>query len=154
MKSGNTVEPELWYSRGLRFHRTRCGNCCAGATGYVEFSPVELEAMARRVGLTPQEFLDRHACRRRGWWCLKEILVGDSSDCVFLEREPETGMTCCAIHEVRPSQCRSWPFWPENLQTPEAWRQAGEDCPGIRNGRGKVFSADEIRRLSAKEETA
>jgi len=31
-------------------------------------------------------------------------------------------------------QCRSWPFWKSNLRTPESWRAAAGECPGISNG--------------------
>jgi Fe-S-cluster containining protein len=34
-------------------------------------------------------------------------------DCIFL-READ-GQRKCAIYPVRPSQCRTWPFWPSNL---------------------------------------
>ena len=36
-------------------------------------------------------------------------------DCVFLKEDPERGRKTCSIYPVRPLQCRTWPFWPENL---------------------------------------
>ena len=153
--AGKTVGEGLWYEKGLRFRCTQCGNCCSGATGIVDFTPRELEIMAEYLNLLPQEFLDRYARRRRGWWCLKEVFVEGTYDCVFLRRDPESGRAHCDIYDVRPSQCRTWPFWDENLRSPGAWREAGEDCPGIRNGgadggAGKLYPLEEIRRIAGK----
>lgn len=141
-----------WYSDGLRFECTQCGICCTGRPGIVDFTPAELEAMARRLGLLPDEFLKRYARRRKGWWCLREVEVDGQDDCVFLVREPETGRGLCAVYDARPAQCRTWPFWPENLESPEAWAEAAKGCPGMRNGDGgarRAYPVEEIRRLSA-----
>ena len=43
--------------------------------------------------------------------------------CVFLE--PETRH--CRIHAVKPVQCRTYPFYPSLLKSPEAW---AEECRG------------------------
>jgi len=39
--------------------------------------------------------------------------------------------TACSIYAARPEQCRSWPFWPELLRSPQALREAARLCPGI-----------------------
>ncbi len=66
-----------------------------------------------------------------------------TKDCIFL-REIE-GKKRCMIYPVRPSQCRSWPFWPENLKSATAWNNAGQKCPGV--NRGKLHSLKEIETL-------
>ena len=38
--------------------------------------------------------------------------------CVFLSED----MTC-TIHEVRPAQCSTYPWWPDVLESAEAWEQ-------------------------------
>ena len=48
--------------------------------------------------------------------------------CVFLVDGRETA---CSIYAARPEQCRSWPFWPELRDSPEALREAVRLCPGI-----------------------
>jgi hypothetical protein len=48
----------------------------------------------------------------------------------------------CAVYPARPPQCRTWPFWPVNLATPTAWKQAGTRCPGI--GAGGRVTAETI----------
>jgi Fe-S-cluster containining protein len=73
-------------------------------------------------------------------------------DCHGLFQRPRNDIhtldtTCrkCAIYSVRPSQCRSWPFWPENLSSPEAWNKAARKCPGI--NRGRLYSVGEIEEI-------
>jgi Fe-S-cluster containining protein len=40
----------------------------------------------------------------------------------------------CTVYNVRPLQCRSFPFWEYILCSQKAWETAGESCPGINNG--------------------
>lgn len=91
--------------------------------------------MAGALGLDYQEFMDRFALRRGPTWTLREVDSpdGDGYDCVLLERDPD-GLTRCTVHRERPTQCRTWPFWPENLKSPRTWRQAGRECEGIERG--------------------
>lgn len=122
-----------WYAEGLRFSCVHCGNCCSGSPGYVRFSAAELERMAAYLGIGTDEFLRRYARKRGGRWSLREIESNGGYDCVFLEREVQ-GATRCSIYPVRPEQCRTWPFWPENLESKEAWESAAKTCPGMNRG--------------------
>lgn len=135
-----------WYEDGLEFDCTMCGECCTGPTGYVGFTEAEGRAIAERVGLDYKAFLKKFAHRMKhggDGYSLNEVLTEHGHDCVFLDRETEPGKALCSIHEVRPMQCRTWPWWPENLQTPRAWQQAGRKCEGI--GRGAVVTIEQIR---------
>jgi Fe-S-cluster containining protein len=38
----------------------------------------------------------------------------------------------CTVYEARPAQCRRFPFWDRTLESPERWREAAEECDGIR----------------------
>lgn len=60
---------------------------------------------------------------------------GDTSRCVFLA---EGAHAACTIYPVRPSRCRTWPYWDELRDDPEALRRAQRICPGIviRDGDG------------------
>jgi len=120
----------LWYASGLRFACKQCGGCCSGAPGYVWVDSEEIERIARFLGMTDKEFHKRHVRRvGRG----RSLLERPGGDCEFLER-PEPGTTRCRIHTVRPVQCRTWPFWESNVDTPEDWEAAGRGCPGIDQG--------------------
>ena len=52
----------------------------------------------------------------------------------------------CRIYPVRPRQCRTWPFWPVNLSSPETWALAAGRCPGINRGRIVLFEQVEAKR--------
>ncbi|MBN2445884.1 MAG: YkgJ family cysteine cluster protein [Phycisphaerae bacterium] len=119
-----------WYADGLRFQCTRCGNCCSGPPGYVWVSKEEVAAIARQVGLTPDEFTDRHT---RTIGSRRSLLELDGGDCEFLDRRPD-GTTGCRIHRARPVQCRTWPFWASNLKSNRSWEATGRVCPGLNRG--------------------
>jgi Fe-S-cluster containining protein len=91
--------------------------------------------------MAPEELRSRFL-RRVG---LRTTIIEHSltKDCIFLRSVG--GARQCAIYPVRPAQCRSWPFWPENLSSPEAWNRAALRCPGI--NRGRLHTCTEIERI-------
>ncbi len=131
-----------WYSDGLRFSCTRCGNCCTGPPGYVWFSDEEAVSIADYLETDVGTFRRRHAKKINGHWSLKETLQSGKYDCVFLTRDDQ-GRAGCSIYPVRPLQCRTWPFWPENLAGPSAWRRTAQTCPGLDQGR--LYPLEQIR---------
>jgi Fe-S-cluster containining protein len=125
---------EPWYKDGLRFTCTRCGDCCTGAPGHVWVSDDDLAALAEHLGESVEEvtaLYTRWAARGR---TLREKLNGD---CVFFERGRG-----CTVYPARPPQCRTWPFWESNVESPERWRRTCEVCPG--SGRGELIPREEI----------
>ena len=88
----------------------------------------------------PVKELKQKFLRRVGF---RMTIVEDphTRDCVFL-RQTKQGRGC-AIYEVRPAQCRSWPFWERNLAGPDTWNSTGRKCPGI--NRGQFYSPEQIR---------
>ena len=122
-----------WFKDGLGFKCTMCGNCCTGPPGAVWFDLAEGEAMARVLGTDLQTFLKQHARRINGRLSLRERHTRHGYDCVFLDRETRPGQALCRVYTDRPSQCRTWPFWAENMGDAEAWEQAREQtpCPGM-----------------------
>ena len=139
-----STEPE-WYAKGLRFSCTQCGNCCTGAPGIVAFSTEEGENMAKRLEMSVGDFYRRFARKVNGAWSLTERKTSFGYDCVFLDRESNPGVAGCRLYEDRPKQCRTWPFWPENLESPQAWEEAKANtpCPGM--GRGTLVPIESIR---------
>lgn len=135
---------EKWYEGGLRFECTQCGNCCKnhGDYEYVYLTEVELEAIPAHLGLTRKQFTDRYCTKEPGsWWSLRM----DEPACPFLEAGNR-----CGIYEVRPKQCKTWPFWEENLKE-EVWKgPVKECCPGL--DQGPLTSAREVERIAAETE--
>jgi len=82
----------------------------------------------------PERFLrdyTRRAGRRR---TLNEVKTSFGYDCVFLRRD-ERGKALCSVYKARPHQCRTWPYWPENLRSEKAWLRAAQHCEGMRGGK-------------------
>jgi Fe-S-cluster containining protein len=124
-----------WYSDGLQFTCTECGDCCSGAPGYVWVTNEEIEALAAVVGITAEAFEDQYVRRVGVRKSLKEF---PSGDCVFLDSQTRK----CSVYQARPRQCRTWPFWDSNLKTPEDWKHTCAVCPG--SGQGQLHNLDEI----------
>lgn len=134
---------QKWYQGGLRFTCTQCGNCCTGPPGYVWVSREEIGKIAEFLG-RPDGWLDKDALRRVGFrYSLTERPNGD---CTFLITNPD-GKKICSIYPVRPLQCRTWPFWSQNLRSPSTWAEAAERCEGMNNGEQHNFVAIEKVRL-------
>ncbi len=141
----NKSDQDLWYAPGLSFTCTQCGNCCTGPTGYVWFTSDESKAMAAHLNLTQAAFEKQYSHVLFGKRSLTEVEIEPGKfDCIFLTRDDETGRTGCSIYPVRPTQCRTWPFWPDNLKSPRHWEQAAQTCPGMKQG-GDFIPIDEIR---------
>ena len=95
------------------FKCTGCGECCRW-TGSVLLVDRDITAMAARLGLSEQEFIDCHTRLAPNRIQLALIDQSDGS-CSFLEDDH------CIIYEARPEQCRSFPF---------AW-SVPEGCPAL-----------------------
>lgn len=139
------MRQQEWYSQGLRFECTQCGNCCTGPPGAVWFSEREAIAMAERFELTVIEFRHTYARKLDEGWSLNEVHTAQGFDCIFLDRQSMPGKAVCSIYEVRPSQCRTWPFWPENLKSSQQWEAVKRrmPCPGMNTG--TLIPIDQIR---------
>jgi hypothetical protein len=130
-----------WYTEGLRFEcQPGCANCCVnhGDYAYVYLEPGDAERLAEHLRLTRAAFLRRHT-ERDGE---HRVLRMDQPACPFLDG------TRCTVYAARPTQCRTFPFWPSNLGSPGAWRRLRGFCPGI--DRGDVHPLRVIRRRMAE----
>lgn len=131
----------LWYANGLRFACTQCGNCCSGAPGYVWVDECDWTRIAQFLGITSEEFTRRYVRRVGHAYSLVEK---PNYDCVFLTRD--NGKAGCAIYSVRPGQCRTWPFWNQNLKSPDAWTQAAQRCPGMCDADAPLYDVTHIEK--------
>jgi Fe-S-cluster containining protein len=137
-------EPDQpWYADGLHFTCHQCGHCCTGPSGYVWFNNDEARAIADHLGVSLDEFYRRYTKGKGRKRSLAEVKRRGQYDCVFLERD-DSGKAWCGIYPVRPTQCQTWPFWPENLESPRAWAEAAKTCPGMQHGK-EFFPVDQIR---------
>jgi len=124
-----------WYSEGLKFQCSQCGDCCTGAPGYVWVKNDEIAALAKQKEMDVEAFEDTYV-RRVG--IRKSLIEFPNGDCVFFDTESRK----CTVYDARPRQCRTWPFWDSNLRNVIAWHQTCEVCPG--SGKGKLHKLEQI----------
>ncbi len=136
-----------FYSEGLKFECQGSGKCCTshGEFGFVYFTLADRKRMAKHLKLTTAEFTKKYCDKHGPVFHLKED--PKNTDCMFLKNRQ------CSVYEGRPTQCRTWPFWPE-VMSPKAWKtEVKSFCPGV--GKGRVWSAEEIKenlRIQIKSE--
>lgn len=118
-----------------------CTNCCR-TKGYVYLTEDDILRAAAFLHLTPEEFERRYVYRTR---YTRRLRKPKHEQCHFLHAQG------CDIHPAKPTQCRTFPFWPELVESREAWEETRQRCPGI--GTGQLFqigtvleTADEMRR--------
>jgi hypothetical protein len=129
-----------WYKDGLKFTCTQCGDCCTGFEGFVWVNEEEMQAIADHLGESIGAMKLEHTRKVGRKVSLKEFANGD---CTFFDGATRG----CKIYPVRPRQCRTWPFWDSNLESPAAWRETKKLCPGT--GTGTFFSLEEIEAKAA-----
>src|SRR6056297_2179094 len=97
-----------WYKGGLAFECEKCGNCCSGPEeGYIWVSRHEIGLIAEHLGMSEENFRKKYT-KRVG--LRTSIIEQDlTHDCIFLQEI--AGKNGCLIYNVRPNQCRTWPFW-------------------------------------------
>ena len=119
----------------LRFECTGCGVCCTGdASRYVEAGPQEQEAIRGFLQLS-RAWFRRHYLTRVDDATLGLRISG--GHCVFLQ---DNGR--CRIYPVRPTQCRTYPWWPEVVNSKTSWQEEARRCEGI--NRGQVIPLKKI----------
>ena len=123
-----------WYRDGLCFSCTQCGHCCQ-IEGYVWVTRGEIASISRFLKIDEETFGRRFLRRVGKRWSLVEK---PNYDCIFWDEG-------CTIYPVRPTQCRTFPFWPENVETSDDWKETADECPGCDSGRR--FPREEIQSL-------
>ena len=136
-RNEEAVAAEPWYAGGLAFTCTQCGGCCTGEPGAIWVDDAEQAAIAGAAGISLAELRLKHTRLIGGRVSLRERPNGD---CAFLHPDSRR----CTVYAARPVQCRTWPFWDSNLETPADWDRTQAECPGA--GVGELVPLTDIRR--------
>ena len=136
IKTLESSTPLPWYKEGLRFKCTECGKCCTGPTGFVWLSEEEIINLANYLSIPVDLFKRKYTKLREKRYALTTIKDQDHA-CVFLNNKK------CSVYQVRPQQCRTYPWWKENLNTKESWDEAAKSCEGI-NDEAQLISYEAI----------
>lgn len=140
-KSVSLPVNEKWYAAGLRFNCTQCGNCCSGGPGYVWLTVDDIQRIAQFLKMEFDDFTKSYVRRVSGKYSLTEKR---NYDCVFLKRE--NGKAMCGIYPVRPTQCKTWPFWNSLVRHPDDWADAAERCPGMCDADAPLYPLEHIEK--------
>jgi Fe-S-cluster containining protein len=140
------MKKNKWWQEGIQFSCQGSGKCCVsrGAYGFVYLTLQDRQALAKHLKVPTATFTKKYCDRdSNGFWKLNDF----TDSCQFMKG------TKCEVYKARPTQCRTWPFWPENMGA-KAWaKEVKAFCPGV--GKGKVWTASEIEKtlkVQAKSE--
>jgi uncharacterized protein len=129
-----------FYEDGIRFECIACGECCVthgdeAEYAFVFLSDRDVAQIADCLGMAPIDFLNAYCATDDAGDIHLAKLTGD---CAFLEDGNR-----CRIYPVRPMQCRTWPFWTENMEEAVWFGPVTDCCPGI--GQGRLYTKEEIQ---------
>ncbi len=119
-----------------------CINCC-NMDGYVYLTERDLLRAAKFTGMTPRKFETKYVYRTRHQMRFRKP---PGKQCPFLL---EHG---CSIHPSKPTQCSTFPFWPDLLEKPAAWKRTAKYCPGI--GQGPLIQIGTALEMAEKQRKA
>ena len=127
-----------FYADGLHFECTGCGDCCRFGDGFVYVSDEDIRYLAHELNLTLSQFADKFLEVHEE----QLVLRSSGDDCIFFQDDR------CQVYSVRPTQCRTYPFWPANMKSQYRWKIVAGECEGI--GRGRPYSRREIEEILAQ----
>ena len=111
-----------WYEKGLQFDCSGCGKCCIN-DGEVWMDTEEFVDLSKRLKLSNYDTLQEYSeSVLNGWVKIRNAGESDTIEedrCVFLGNDGKS----CQIYKERPAQCRTYPYWPRLLESPETWEE-------------------------------
>ena len=132
------------YQDGIKFECQGSSNCCVsrGSYGYVYLSNKDILRLSKFTNLRFKDFINLYCDETDGFTHLKEI--NKNGSCQFLNKKK------CSVYKARPTQCRTWPFWSENMKA-KTWNDdISKFCPGI--NKGKRINKKKIDKMIKEDE--
>jgi len=124
-----------WEKEPVRFEcQPQCFKCCL-KPGAIYFLDADIRRAAKFLQYSVARFKSEYLVEEDGLWLIN---VAENQRCPFLTLEG------CRIHESKPAQCKTYPFWQENLESRNFWNLTAMFCPGI--GLGPMFPVAAIRK--------
>lgn len=104
----------------------RCpGDCCCGDSGHVWVTVEEFQKICKFLLENPVDCMEKYFLRVDGQLSCQERVMSSGLACVFFQDEVKK----CAIYPVRPSACRSYPFWDFFKMNVHVLLK---ECPGVK----------------------
>lgn len=139
----NKDPKDQWWHSGVQFECQGSGRCCVSRDeyGYVYMTKSDRIRMAQSLDLPTREFTKQYCTKEEGVW---HLIGGEEGRCIFLEGKQ------CGVYHGRPTQCRTWPFWPEVMNAKTWKKEVKTFCPGV--DKGRTWSKEEIEEQLALQE--
>ncbi len=143
-----------------------CGNCCRGFNeGEVYLYKDDILRLAKFLNIKGKkglrQFAEKYlkviddsffwkeleAQRSRKYWfkTLAYKFTGKNEHCHFLKDNK------CSVHEARPFQCRSFPFWQMMVSSRKNFEDYTKKCKGLQILKGKLYTKEEILNWAKNE---
>jgi len=119
-----------------------CSNCC-DQSGFVYLSEDDIKRAAKFVRMSAKGFEERYIYRTTNQ---RRFRKPPDKQCPFLDDKR------CSIHPAKPTQCRTFPFWPELVESRAAWKQTAKYCPGI--GKGPLIQIGDALEIAEEQRRA
>jgi uncharacterized protein len=119
-----------------------CIKCC-DQDGFVYLSEDDIQRAAKFTGMTPKKFEARYVYRTK---FQRRLRKPPDKQCPFLEKNG------CSIHPAKPTQCRTFPFWPEIVERKITWNRTAKYCPGI--GKGDLIQIGSAMEVAEEQRRA
>lgn len=132
-----SFQSKPWYQNGLRFKCTGCGKCCT-KKGYVWLEEEDIKALSNHFNLSEEAFIKKYT--RNCGFDLALLDNPQSDDCIFLKDKK-----FCEVYEARPKQCRTFPWWPQNVSSASDWEEAKKECEGIDHEEAPLIPFSKIK---------
>jgi hypothetical protein len=120
------LETKLGYNFGFRhgFCEECGGRCCTGESGYIWISEEEAKKVASFLSMDMDSFAKNYLFVVKGRLSIIEKEYNGGYACIFFDEKAKN----CSIYEVRPAQCRSFPFWDYYKNNTQ---EALKECPAL-----------------------
>lgn len=103
------------------------GKCCTSEKpSYLWVNEREIAALSEHLNLSVDEFKKHYLYQVDNEWTVKDLKAKGRYQCVFLD--DETGK--CEIYQVRPEQCKTYPYWNRFKKHPE---ELFRECIAVKN---------------------
>lgn len=111
-----------------KFDPSKClicgGKCCIGESGYIWISEDEIIKLADFLKISTKKLKDDFLYKEKYKFSIKEIPYNNGYACIFFDQVKKN----CSIYEVRPNQCRTFPFW-DYFKT--NFKELKKECIGV-----------------------
>jgi hypothetical protein len=100
--------------------------CCFGDPGFVWINQNDIYRISQYLSINVIDFIDKYLNRIDNRYSAKDIFtITGYYLCIFFDEYDRR----CSIYDVRPAQCRSYPFWDcfkQNIKL------CFDECPGVK----------------------